>query len=514
MEIKELYEILYDEEEKVSEEYSCLPGPTLDLEINVSSESDTGLMALNHLDYSLYTDHSILRKPESDIRQLCRYGLVHARWHPNHGLGYRPEQVSSRAMTHGEGLSEFELFFRGRRAEVEDNAPKVRSIYQEAVEDFQTIFETDFEPPELIIEEPVTEERDSDQSEVGYRIDGLNDRIILNEEILDELQPELLNEDFRYMLKRYHDFSLQRSLENRGFPYVKSLRDQNDLCVENVYFANLEDGAADFNEERQRIRVDLSRISDFNPETGFFQSGSGSLPGITLKLHELVHDLDFTNNPETRNYSSAIGSTDIRDPRNAVLEAPTTFEVYIAGWKVRTDAVEAFKNPLENRGFFEGYPVSSIEKGEKGTIQDPYNMGLFTALTVHSRMMDLHGVEEGTDKTRDILFKNSWDLEEMERVLEGGMEYRDVPNIPRQKKIAHQALESENMEETVDEEAQRILEDIDQADNMDQLVELTLQGTELVEKYEQERGFYNPPDALWELDAEVVFLRDTIMALD
>jgi len=74
----------------------------------------------------------------------------------------------------------------------------------------------------------------------------------LNTEILEELHPELLLQDFRYILKRYHDISLQKSVEQDVIPYVKGLREENDLSVKNIYFTDIENGHADYHKGKNR----------------------------------------------------------------------------------------------------------------------------------------------------------------------------------------------------------------------------------------------------------------------
>ncbi|MFB6241230.1 MAG: hypothetical protein ABEJ36_00310, partial [Candidatus Nanosalina sp.] len=202
------------------------------------------------------------------------------------------------------------------------------------------------------------------------------------------MKPELLNEDFRYMLKRYHDLSLEKTVRDNVLSYVETLRPDAELNVENVIFTDLEQGEAAYNKSRNLMKLDYSRLKDFNPATGSFESGFRGLPGGSMLLHEEIHDLDFSVNEKSREYSNALGDTDTDDPRNAVLEAPTTFEVLMAGWDVRENAVEAFREPLQNLEFFETYPSGDATSSSSDKLPYPYNMGVFTVLSIHTQMME------------------------------------------------------------------------------------------------------------------------------
>jgi len=421
-------------------------------------------------------------------------------------------------MTSLDGLEEYQPHVRGKTFESDSIESKISFIYQEAVEDFKNIFDTEFRPPNLGFEQPVietyegksfepgVENYETEKQEVGYSIEDETNDIILNKEILGELHPDLLMQDFRYILKRYHDISLQKSFEKDVIPYVKSLQEENELSVESIYFTDIEDGQADYNNDKQRIRVDYPRLKNFNPETGKFESNQ-SLPGVSIKLHELVHDLDFTNNQHTRNYSLALDDIDTMDPRNAVLEAPTTFEVYMAGWETRENALAAFKDPLLNHDFFDDYPALDVEEGESGTIQDPYNMGLITSLSLHDAMIGIHGVEEGTKKTRNILYKNFWDLQKMGRVLEAATEQRDVPNIPRHKREMQEIARSENVGEIAAKQAKDILDGLGSTEEPRELLWLNTQGSDLIKAYEKKNSFADAPGPLEDLDRKLVDLK-------
>jgi len=327
----------------------------------------------------------------------------------------------------------------------------------------------------------------------------------LNTEILEELHPELLLQDFRYILKRYHDISLQKSVEQDVIPYVKGLREENDLSVKNIYFTDIENGHADYHKGKKQIRFDYSRLKDFNPSTGRFESGF-DLPGGSIKLHEMIHDLDFTNNPNTQKYNLALDERDSMDPRNAVFEAPTTFEVYMAGWETRENSILAFEDPLVNHDFFNGYPALDVEEAKPGTIQDPYNMGLVTSLSVHDTLVDIHGFEQGTRKTREILYKNSWDLEEMGRVLEATMDQRDKPNIPRHKRKIQELLDMEDIDQIVTDASINIIEELESTEDPREILWLDVQGSDLIRAYEEKNSFLDAPEPMKDLDNQLIDL--------
>ncbi|MEF8880554.1 MAG: hypothetical protein V5A72_01850, partial [Candidatus Nanohaloarchaea archaeon] len=298
---------------------------------------------------------------------------------------------------------------------------------------------------------------------------------LLNNEIVGDLHPHLLNEYFRHMMKRYHDLSAEKGVRDRVIPYVETLRPEAELQVEDVVFDELSNSTIGrYNNKQERMILDYSLLSEFNPETGRF----GSSQGTSTMVHEQVHDLDFSMNESSRNYLSAISGVDTDNPRNAVLEAPTTFEVFMAGWNTRPEAVEAFQNPMENREFFRDYPAEDMESSSRESIAYPYNMGLITSLSIHKEMMDQYGVVKGTEKTRDILYSNAWDLKDMGRALESSFEQRDVPNIPVQRR---KAVEIANEgEEAILEEANHIMSKLEEVD----LDEVVL-GEELKHEYDE-----------------------------
>jgi hypothetical protein len=130
-------------------------------------------------------------------------------------------------------------------------------------------------------------------------------------------------------------------------------------------------------------------------------------------------------------------------------------------------------------------------------------MGIFTALSIHESMMDEHGVEEGTEATRDILYSNSWDLNTMEQVMESFFDAREVPNVPRHMRETHEILEGET-ENSAEEEAERLFRQLRETGDEDELLEKTVRGKALVDTYEDVHGFSNPPDVLRDLDEEVI----------
>lgn len=421
--------IIYGEDEDLTHQYEVLPDINTDLQVEVSPEMPGNTAELDYDLLTLKMDPSMKHESEEELAKYMRQAVTHLHWAPNQCLPFRTEKFNSRAITTNKSLEEFNPRVHGfEDVETENLDKAVRSIYREAGDSFQTIF-GETEIPRLIIDDNLIEETEvetgngkrTERHNVGFYIDEPNNNIIVNRDIVPELNPDLLDEDFRYMIKRYHDLSLESSVEDRVAPWVERLRPENELSYSHVYFDNLDKGVGKYNHSSGLIRVDESKIKDFNPITGLFENGN-SLSGESIKLHELVHDLDFSNNPETVEYSKTKGDTDIRDPRNSVIEAPTTFEEFLLGWEKRNAAIQAFEDPENNADFFEGYPISELDgAGEPGTIQDPYNMGLFTALNIHEAFMNDFGAREGTLMTRDLLYNNSWSLEDMEETLENFM---------------------------------------------------------------------------------------------
>ncbi len=491
LEERDLYEIVLSKEDELAEQYDSMPPATSDIDVEISGEKARGGVMLDHSDLTIYLDPSVTYMKSDHVEDLAEFGIKHLSWHPNHALGFRTEKFSQRNFYGTETVGEYEPAIMGETVEASPEEA-VRDIYSNAVDQFKHLFNTDFETPMLRITEDVSEYSEwfDDYQQVGYEIDVENDMILLNEEIVDDLHPHLLNEDFRYMIKRYHDLSAQQAVEKRFVPYVENLRPNGSVEVEDVVFKDLSDSTRGaYNPSQQRMKLDYSLLPQFNPKTGRFENPKGE----STLLHEEIHDLDFSVNQSSRDYLSAVSETDTDDPRNAVLEAPTTFEVFMAGWNRRPEAVEAFKDPLDNRDFFRDYPATDMTNSDSKSIAYPYNMGLITALTLHESMMAKQGVEEGTETTRDILYSNKWDLEHMGRALESAFEERDVPNIPLHRRETHEI--GEQGEEAVLEEAERLLENAS-----DWTLEEVVRGREVIHEYKKRNGFDDPPETMDELD--------------
>jgi len=490
MESSDLYEMVIEAEQELSHQYDSLPAPTSDAEIELSARANGGIM-LDHEEQAVYIDPTVTYIGDDKVKELTEFGVKHLKWHPNHGLRFRNKEFNQRNFYGNDQVSEHQPVINGE--EIDTNTEgAARDLYRSAVNHFQDLFETDFREPSLHIIDDIQEYSEwfDANVQVGYEIDHENDRIFLNSEIVGDLHPQLLNEDFRHMLKRYHDLSAEETVRDRVIPYVENLRPDGELQVEDVVFKELSDNTIGaYNNEQQRMKLDYSLLPLFNPRTGLFEGSKGS----STMLHEGVHDLDFSVNENSRNYLSAIADVDTKDPRNAVLEAPTTFEVYMAGWNTRPNAVEAFKNPLSNRDFFRDYPAEDMQSSSNDSIAYPYNMGLITALSIHQSMMGQKGVEEGTETTRDILYGNAWDLKHMGLALESSFEQLGMPNIPKHRREVTEIAEKGS--EALMEEAERLIDEVNQ-DNL----EATVRGREVVHEYEALEGFGNPPEVMDDLD--------------
>lgn len=481
----DLYSVLYSQEKLNSQDYDAMPPVTSDIDIQYSQDMASGEAKVDHSDQAIYLDPS-LRNQWDEIRDLTGYGIRHLRWHPNHGLAGRTERFDTRSFS-DESMRDYRVEIHGEEVDA-DPEEAARMLYQGAADDFGFMLQTDFRVPDLVLEESVMDSGDP----VGYSIDHEADLIALNTEMLADMNPDLLEEDFRYMLKRYHDLSLEETVRKEVVPYIEGLRDEAEMQVETVIFDDLEEGVGSYDPEMDVMRVDYSKLREFDPVTGSFEPGEG-LTGSGILVHEGTHDLDFTSNQSSLEYLKRISDADIDDPRNAVLEAPTTFEVLMAGQEVRTQVLEAFENPGENLKFFARYPPES-DGSISDSINDPYNMGLFTALSIHTEMMERHGVEKGTRYTRDVLYGNNWDLDDMMEVMETTYGMRDVANVPY-----HIREVGEILDEGVDaaaEEAER-LSDVETEEE-------ALRARILITEFEDRQGFGNAPDALDELDEEAV----------
>lgn len=497
---RELYDMLFTEEDRLTDQYDCLPESTRDIGISVRADAPMSESMVDYNRAGIYLSPEVTLRNDEEVMEILAHGVKHLKWHPNQGLGFRTDRYDRRTFTGADDVEDMSPEVLGEEAEA-DVRGTVDRIYREAVDAFKITHETDFSAPRLVTDNSVVEEDISEVEhpetldQVGYFIDHRNDQIVLNSEILGEMKPELLNQDMQYMLKRYHDLALEQKVREDVIPYVEQLGPEAELNVENVVFRDLEDATASYNPEKQCMNVDYSRLKDFDPETGEFRSGFRGLPGAAVLLHEEVHDRDFSVNPDSRTYLDALPNVERSDPRNAVLEAPTTFEVMMAGWETRPYALQAFKNPVENISFFRSYPAEGGEDPDSNELIYPYNMGLFTALSIHEEMIEQEGLEEGTRTTRDILYGNDWDLEQMQNVLERSFDGRDVPNVPRHRRNAVEAVENGR----VDEEASEILEILEEADEQEAFNEATVRGNELVHEYKERHSNTGPATTIWEL---------------
>lgn len=498
LEDHDLYDIVFSKEEDLEEEYDSLPPATSDVDVEVSAEEARGGMVLDYSEHKIYIDPSVTHMGSDNFERIADLGIKHLNWHPNHGRGFRPDKLNRRSFYSTDQVSEYQPVVMGEEVEA-DTEQAVRDIYRNAVDQFKDIFDTEFSEPRILIEDDIQEYSEwfDEERQVGYEINQENDTIRLNEEIVGDLHPDLLNEDFRHMMKRYHDLSAEDAVRNRFVPYVENLRADSDLQVKDVVFKQLSNSTLGvYNPEQQRMKLDISLLPEFNPKTGRFESSKGE----STLLHEEIHDLDFTVNQNSRNYLSAVSGTDTDDPRNAVLEAPTTFEVFMAGWENRPEAIEAFKEPLENLEFFRDYPAEDMTSSTSDSIAYPYNMGLITALSIHEIMMERRGVEDGTRTTRDILYGNAWDLKHMGRALETAFEERDVPNVPKHRREAQEIAELG--EESIIQEADRMVNELDNW-GMDEVV----RGSELLHEYEERHSFAEAPELIKDLDRIVYQLK-------
>lgn len=421
-------------------------------------------------------------KSTFELGGLLAHGIKHLNWHPDQNKDSRKYDHSIATFSGIETVEQETAKFFGEQVET-DLRGAVNQIYREAFESFKKDYKTDFRPPELVLDDNVLEGvKGLFGEQAGYFIDHENDQIVLNTEIVGDLHPSLLEQDLQYMMKRYHDLSLEEKVRRDVIPYVHSLKPESEVNVQEVVFAELDDAEGCYNPKHEVMKVDHSRLQDFDPVTGQFRSGFEGLSGAVILLHEEVHDRDFSINPDSRNYLNNLTTTDRNDPRNAVLEAPTTFEVFMAGWDVRDKALQAFENPLENLEFFRNYPAEGGEDADKDELIYPYNMGLFTALTVHNAMMQERGVHEGTRVTRDILYGNDWDLQQMQGILETTFERREVPNVPKHRRRAAEAVENDRH----NEEASEIIKMLEESEE-----DAAIRGNELIREYRQNSNTKN-----------------------
>lgn len=484
--VENLQPVLYRELDDVSKSYDCIPDDINDIFVSIRAEGAENENLINYDKRNIHLAPEINNKSAYELGGILSHGIKHLNWHPEQNKDTRKFEHKLATFSSIETVEDEAVEAFGQEVET-DNIGTVNQIYREALESFKSRYETDFRPPRLVFDEEVSEgEKGIFGEQVGYFIDHENDQIILNNEIVEDLHPSLLQQDLEYMLKRYHDLSLEQKVREDVIPYVESLRSFTELNVQEVLFTELEDSQGAYNPDLEVMKVDSSRLKDFDPVTGQFRSGFGGLPGSVILLHEEVHDRDFAVNPDSHKYLKSLPRLEINDPRNAVLEAPTTFEVMMAGWNVRNEAIDAFKNPLENLSFFRNYPAKGGEEAEEDEIIYPYNLGLFTALSIHNTMMEDRGVDEGTRVTRDILYGNDWDLNQMQNVLEETFGNRDVPNIPRHRRHATEIIQ----EERYDEEASKIIRMLEEADEDDEM-DLAVLGNELVREYRRNEDTFS-----------------------
>lgn len=497
-----IYELLYHQEKATSNKHDSLPPTTSDTDINITSQVNND-MSINYGKNKVSLDPEMLNHSLEEIEEMMGYAMKHLRWHPNHGLGFHTNKFNSAGFSQTKGLENYTITLNDNEVQTPNPKASVRDIYHNAIEEFSYIFETDFEAPQLIFDDSVIEKNlekidkdPEDVAEVGYNINPENNEIVLNNGIITDMHPNLLNNDFRYMLKRYHDLSLEQTVREKVIPYVEKLRPDTDLELRNAVFADKDQGEGSYSPENGRLEIDYSNLKSFNPKTGIFEPDLEGLPGSAILLHEEIHDLDFSVNEFSRKYLNSVYNTDdVKDPRNAVLEAPTTFEVLMAGWNTREKALNAFNQPTNHTNFFRSYPAQEFENNGQG-LTDPYNMGLFTALSIHNDMMNNHGLEEGTRKTRDILYDNKWDLSDMEQMLEESFDSRNVPNIPRHRREVIDIIENGDPAT----EAEKLLEKVENGDE-----DAQARGLELTHEYQERHGLEDAPEPIFELGATVKY---------
>lgn len=347
--------------------------------------------------------------------------------------------------------------------------------------------------------------------------------IRLDPRLLERMNRDRLDLELQEWLKAFYDDGLKEALRNRK-PSVRQryARYDPEMEVRQAYFDDFTDAAAKHSHEDHLIRFDRSKMRYFDPMLQVFRDHGARSTGD----HELAHELDFANNPVTRQYWSKRPTFDGKykeDYRNAVVEAITTFEQYVSGGRQDAAAVDAVEDPWEAPFFLHGLLAigdrddpAEAEYDPAG-VTNPYEFGLYTALSVKDGFEHRYDEDDALELTRDLLYTVTTTPRGLTGVVERSFDMRPVPNYPRTLRVYDRmARDADDPEQLLATAAGNIADDItslgggsglDDADE-DRALELFYEGKAVLRSYGRRvGGFGDAPEPMDRLDAGVTELQ-------
>lgn len=346
----------------------------------------------------------------------------------------------------------------------------------------------------------------------------------LDARLLDRMHPGRLERELIEWYKAFHDDALIATLQDRSPAMAERYAAYDPAVdVEEAYFEKLEDAAAKHRHADHRVRFDRSKMPRFDPLARSFRDEDTAATGD----HELVHELDFANNPVTRQYWANRAAFDGKyheDFRNAVVEAITTFEQYVSGGRRDSAAAAAVDDPWRVPAFFDGFLAMTDDadpaevEHDAASITNPYEFGLYTALSIQDGFAHRYG-SRATELTRDFLFTVTTTPDGLKGALERSFDLRPDPNYPRDLRVAgEQAAAADDLDATFVPVADDITADVAELGfhhgagqvpgTRDRALGLYYEGRALMAGYRAHRGMADDlPRELQRLDVETRELR-------
>ncbi len=291
--------------------------------------------------------------------------------------------------------------------------------------------------------------------------------IHLDGRLLEVMNHDRLERELQEWLKAFYDDALHAALQDRA-PTIRERYAAHDPAVEveQAYFDDFDDAAAKHRHEDHLIRFDRSKMRYVDPLAQEFRSDAT----LATADHELTHELDFANNHVTRQYWStrpAFDGTYKEDFRNAVVEAITTFEQHASGGRQNAEALDVIDDPWSVPFFLRG--ILAIDDGadpgdleyDPISITNPYEFGLYTALSVRDAVAQRYGADEADDRARDFLYTVTTSPAGMVGILERTADMRPGPNYLRTLRVYDEmAQETDDIDDLLAPAADSIADDI------------------------------------------------------
>ncbi len=303
----------------------------------------------------------------------------------------------------------------------------VDAVYEEAVEAFVDDTAADGWVPD------VPEYRVVEGATVSYDADGYAFRV--GEGAVEVANRGTLRSAFHGVFERVYEEALAAEADP-AVAWLDELYSRPvEVEIDETRWADLDGSRASYSRDDRLVKLDEQFLPYTDPEDGQFTRRSP----FTSMIHECEHARTYQMVPAAKAYRAdppAAGPPGYGDDleykediRFATLEEPTTFVQWLAGYGGRKPVHRAIEDPWGLPAFFDTY-LDLYGPREKGTVRDPYGLGLFTARSVLEEHVARVGPSAGLERTLDRVYDTVETPEEMCQTLEASFAFRDQPNYP------------------------------------------------------------------------------------